>query len=223
MAGPQDIYAINVLDTNDLMPFSKPEGFEPSEDFQLRDAVLARTTEFTTTLAKKFSCRLISIGEETQAGRHVLRYVFSGKEGLLELIIDRPAVLNAYFVKRKDAVAFLHALRATLARELPESPVKQLFIDSIHITKGLDEKITHETHHKMRAIYLHKGASLVAVAIIIVAIFEVIKAVVGIIAVQWFGIARSHPWVVTVVSAVFISFFFDPIRDRIEHLIEKYF
>ncbi|RME30905.1 hypothetical protein D6789_04260 [Candidatus Woesearchaeota archaeon] len=220
---PEDIYTIGVLDVNHLMPFSKPEGFEASEDFQLKDEVLARTTEFTTTLARKLRSRLISIGEDKAEGRHILRYVFSGREGLLELIIDRPAVLNAYFVKRKDAVAFLHALRATLKQELPPSTVKDLFIDSIHIAKGLEEKITHHAHHKMRAIYLHKGASLVAVAIVIVAIFEVIKAVVGIITVEVLGLGRGHPWLVTVISAVFISFFFDPIRDRIEHFIEKYF
>lgn len=219
----QTIYTIDVLDVNHLMPFSKPEGEDLQDELRYMDEVLARTSEFTTELERELKHRLVSLGEDKVDGRHVFRYFFTGMEGLLELIVDRPAVLNAYFVKRKDAVHFLHALRKTFAKVLPQSSVKPLFIDSIHVAKGLNEKITHHTHHKMRAIYLHRGLSLVAVAIVIVAVFEMIKAVVGLFTVEVLGLSHDLLWVVTVVSAVIISFIFDPVRKRVEHLIEKWF
>lgn len=217
------VFTIAILDTNNIIPFSKPEGADLSDELKYMDQVLAEVSNFSTILQRNLRRKLINLGEDKSDGAHVLRYFFDGTEGLLELIIDRPAALNAYFVKKRDAVTFLHALRATFEKILPKTNVKSLFIDSIHISYGLEEKITHHTHSKMRAIYLHRGVSLVVVALFIVGLFEVIKAFVGIIAIQVFSVSQVNAWIFTIIAAVIISFFFEPIKKRTEKVVEKLF
>lgn len=217
-----DIFTVNVLDVNNVMPFAKPEGEDLQDEARAMDEVLARTSNFTTTLEKKLKMKLVAAGIDKQGDAHVLRYFFNGHEGLLELTVDRPAILAAYFLRRKDAVRFRDALKRTLRDVLPESSVKGMVIDNIEVGRGVGESITHEKHSRMRAIYLHKTFSLAIVAVFIVAVFEIVKAAAGLIAVEVFN-AERLVWPVTIVAAVIISFFFDPVRKRVEHLVEKYF
>jgi len=216
-----EIFMISVLDVNNLLPFSKQEGEDLGETIKEMERVYTELTNFRAILEKHLRRKLIDFDEERMENKHVVRFFFDGHEGLMEVIIERPTTLSASFVREKDATQFLHALKATMHELLKPSPVRDLFIESLHVAKGDQERIAFEKHSTMRNIYLHHGISVVLISVFIFVMMQVIQEVIEAISNATIHQSMLNQYLFGIGIAVVIAIFFQPIQKFIEGLIEK--
>jgi hypothetical protein len=135
-------------------------------------------------------------------------------------MLEKPLVLNAHFLHREKAERFSEALKKTLHYLIPAHPVKEMFIDSITVEEHSKNPLTMETWMRMHNIYLQKSIMFTALTITLVAIFELTKALIESMTLKWFHINSE---IAVIVGAAIVAFAFEPIKKKIEDLVNKYF
>jgi hypothetical protein len=217
------IFSINVLDVNNILPFSKQEGEDFKQNAQAMERVLTQFSSFKSVFERHLGQKLLQFDEETGKGSHTIRFFFDNHEGMMEVLIERPTVVNLYFVRRRDAVKCLHALQQTLRIVIPQVPVRDLFIGSLHVIKGLEEKVTGAKHNLLREIYLHHAARFVGLSAAIFVIISFVETTLGDVIIRLIEAHIISGYIVTLVISAVAALTFLPLYRLIERLVEKLF
>jgi len=173
---------------------------------------------FQVILQKHLRKPIKYIGEEKSYGKHLERYLFY-HGGFMELILEPPLVLKAHFLDKHRAQRFERALKKTFDEIIPDSQLKEIFLEGIAIEEAEEDPIPMQKWAKMHHIYLEKSLVFTIVAVVIVGLFAAIKASVEIISLNFL---QAHSVTVTVISAVIIAFLFEPIKKKTEKLVDRF-
>jgi len=142
---------VAVLDVNEIMPFavSKEENLE--KGLQEQEKYREELVKFIDLLEKNFKQKVYYMGMDIIEAKYYERYMFD-KNGFLEVIMDKPVAINAHFTEEKIADKFKEALKKTLIKVLPESPVSQMFVESIQVQTQKEQSLTYNTWTKLKDI-----------------------------------------------------------------------
>lgn len=142
---------VAVLDVNELFPFSvvRTENFEDGLKQQKKSE--AELGKFIELLEKTYKQKVYYMGMDVIEAKYYERFLF-GKNGFLEVMMDKPAAINAHFTEEKEAKAFCDALKKTLLKMLPDTPVSKMFVDNIQIQNEIEQNLTYDTWTKIKDI-----------------------------------------------------------------------
>ncbi len=224
LAGPtkedEDYTIVNLVDVNEFLSFAKKEYKELEQQIKEEERVERELKKFISEIAKYSKHIIHYIGHEKRYGTHLVRFLFK-QGGFLEVIVQKPVTLNAHFIDAASAKKFAAGLKKTLQKWLPDTPIKQLIIDSIKIETGKREnEITIEKWTKLHRIALHHTVVITFTALLVYVILESTKAYFAEISK---GVLHYESIIISMSVAVVLSFSFDPIRAKIEQIIEKVF
>ncbi len=213
-----DYKVVSLLDVDQLLSFAKNEVRNLDEEIKEEQRVEKELKEFIDEIEKHSGHDIHYIGHEKRFGKHLVRFLFQDG-GFLEVIVEKPLVLNGHFISEETAKKFATGLKKALRSRLPEHPVKDLFIDSIRIEDGFkDAPISVDKWNKLHKLTIHGTLVTTFVVLIIFITIEVVK--------EYFkesSAAFLHPEtaVVSIVTAVLISLFFEPLKGLVEKLVAK--
>ncbi len=215
-----DYKVVHFVDVNELLGCAKKEFSELDQQIKEEERVEKELREFIKHVEKHSGHKIHHIGNSKDFGVFMVKFLFK-KGGFMEVIGERPLTLKAHFINKKDADMFAKGLKKALHNLLPETPVKDMVIDSIAVEDGFkEEQISVGKWKKMNKLLLHKTAIVTVFVFILVTINEFWKEILKVTTLETFGL---HSLVTSVVMAVVIAFLFDPIKNKIEHLLEKWF
>lgn len=142
---------VAVLDVNELCPFSvvKTENFE--EGLAKQQQSQKALAEFIDLLEKNFKQKIFYMGMDIIESKYYERFMFESN-GFLEVMMDKPVAINAHFTEKKNAEKFKEALKKTLLKVLPDTPVSQMFVDSIEVQNEEEQSFTYDTWNKLKDI-----------------------------------------------------------------------
>lgn len=206
-------FNIPLEDVAGLLPFNKSETDDLSDEISEKKKIREEMGKFMDLLKKNMNTTVFYMGSEGNKERFLLT------NGLVEIIVDRPLVINAHFTKLSQAKKYSKALKATLRKIVPESKIKKMLIDSVEIKDK--SSLTIDKWQQMHNAYLKKSVTFTVAAVSIVVLFEVIKAASELIFLDWLEIA-SHNLIV-VIGAVIVAFLFEPIKKRTEKMFNRHF
>jgi hypothetical protein len=216
-----EIFTIAILDVSNILPFSKPESAYLTENAKALDEVFTQLSLFKSTLEQHLGRRLVELDQENRDGKHIVRFFFEGHEGLVEVIIERPTAINFYFVKKKDALHCLAALRSTLHALLPHSTARELLVGSLHVSTGIDEKVTVKKHSIMHDIYVYNGVKFIGVSFIIFLGLQLMEELLNWVFGVLFPSLAVNQFIFVVIYAIVIAGLFERIQRFVEHAIAK--
>lgn len=166
-------HVVSLIDVNELLPFVKRESQTEEDEAREEEKLKRELHAFFETLKKNYPHPLHHIAEEKRFGKHMERYLIEGG-GFIEIMVEAPLHLNAHFTAKAKAEEFAHALKQALHEAVPDSPVRQMFVDSISVKRqGSD------TYHKYDRLHHHlvyQPIILLFTAINILLLFGVLKA-----------------------------------------------
>ncbi|MFH1641445.1 MAG: hypothetical protein ABIC04_00940 [Nanoarchaeota archaeon] len=220
MVRKQRVKHVNVplIDVEGIIPFNKKETNDPKSELTEEQRIKKEITSFISKLQKNMHEPLCYIGEEKRYGKHLERFMFSGS-GFMEIMVEAPLTINAHFTHVSVAHKYANALKKTLREILPNTKIKELFLDSISVDEEGAEQLTYEKWDRMHHMLLHKSIVITVVTLMIIIIFEGIKALVAEISVE---IAHVSSLVVPIVAAIIIALLFEPLIKKTEHLVNKF-
>ena len=142
---------IAVLDVNEICPFSviKTENFE--EGLKKQQESQKALANFIDILEKNFGQKIFYMGMDVIESKYYERFLFD-KNGFLEIMIDKPVAINGHFTEEKLAKKFCEALKKALLNILPQTPVSQMFVDSIQVQNEEEQSLTYDTWTKLKDI-----------------------------------------------------------------------
>ncbi|NJL44301.1 MAG: hypothetical protein HC945_03245 [Nitrosarchaeum sp.] len=166
-------HVVSLIDVNELLPFVKriqdTEEANLREDEKLRDEL----HKFFTILKKHYHKPLHHIGEEKRFGKHLERYLID-KGGFIEIMVEAPLHLSAHFAKKGNAEDFCKALKETLQETVPASPCRQMFIDSVRVSRPR-KVITYHKYDRIHHQIVHKPLIAFFAVINVLIIFGILK------------------------------------------------
>jgi hypothetical protein len=215
-----DYKVVSMVDVNQLLSFAKAEYQALEEQINEEKRVEKELKEFINLIEKESRHRIHYIGHEKRFGKHMVRFLLKDG-GFIEVMVEKPLVLNGHFVTKKSAENFLNGFKKALHHQIPDHPVKQMVIDSIKIEDGVNaELIKFETHNLMHKIFLRKTVVLSLVAVFIFIIFEIIRESIKLFA---FEHASLSSWVTVVPTAIVIALLFEPLKELADKVVEDFF
>jgi hypothetical protein len=142
---------VPTLDVGEIVPFAikKTETVQESMDEQER--AREALSKFIDKLEQSFGEGIFYLGFDEIAGRFYERFMFE-RGGFLEIMIEAPLAMNAHFIDEAKAQKFEEAIRQTLTEQLPESPIKKMFIDSIKVQTQNDDSLTYKKWETIKEI-----------------------------------------------------------------------
>lgn len=208
---------VTLVDIEGILPFNKKDLKGFAGDFKEETRLRTEIGNFMGALQKNMHEPAKYIGEEKKYGKHLERFIFYA-HGFLEIMVEQPLTINAHFTNMTMAKRYQKALKKTLRDTLPESKVKDFLIESVSIDDSEKQQLTYEKWDRMHHIFIHKSMVYTMVIIALVAILEATKALLTEISKVFFIVSSL---MITIIAAVIISFFFEPIRKKIEEIVNK--
>ena len=144
-------FFVAVLDVNELFPFSVVKTVNFEEGLKKEEETKKALALFVDNLEKHFKQKIYYMGMDVIEAKYYERFIFA-KNGFLEIMMDKPAAVNAHFTEEKEAKKFCDALKKTLGKILPDTPVSQMFIDSIEVQNEKEQSFTYDTWNKLKNI-----------------------------------------------------------------------
>jgi len=215
----QNHYSISIVDPKDLLPFriEKRAGIKKRLKEEIREK---KKLDEVISLIKKYNLKVLYLGEDRERGRHIERFLL--QDGYMEIIMEYPVSITASFLDKKTAGKYANAFQKIFKEIIPDSDLKELFIDSVLIEKK--EPLSRQNWDFMRSIYLQKSAVFAVVVASIIFIFESMSYLIELLIEHFFAQA-SHGGYATitpvVISAILISFFHEPAKLKIERLMDR--
>ena len=145
-------FFVPVLDVNEIIPFHvKVEKEQLTEIFAQFDEAKRELSKFIDLLEKNFGESIYYMGMDIICEKSYERFMFANG-GFLEVLVEAPLAINAHFVNDKRAKKFAEAIKKTFKKILPESPTKQIFIDSIEAQNERDTSLSVNKWNKLKEI-----------------------------------------------------------------------
>ena len=209
---------ISLVDVNQLLSFAKNEFNNIEEQIREEKRVEKELKEFVSDIERFSGHRIHFIGHEKRYGKHLIRFLLKDG-GFLEVMVEKPLAINGHFISRRAAERFVNGLKKVLYYRLPESPIKNLVINSIKVEDGLKEEIlTFEKWGQMHNIWIRKTLAISLVAIILFFVFELIQETFEYIALQYINIPSL---IISLITAIIIAAVFEPLKELIDEVVEK--
>ncbi|MEM4267237.1 MAG: hypothetical protein QXK37_00220 [Candidatus Woesearchaeota archaeon] len=142
---------VPALDIGEIVPFTIRKTKSIEESIEEQERSRQKLAEFIEKLEQKFGESIFYIGYDEIAGRFYERFMFE-QGGFLEIMIEAPLALNAHFISEERAKKFCAALKETLKEMLPDSPVSNMFLDSITVQTQNDNSLTYKKWEIMKEI-----------------------------------------------------------------------
>ncbi|MFW5991344.1 MAG: hypothetical protein ACOCQX_03885 [Candidatus Nanoarchaeia archaeon] len=209
---------IPLEDVEGLLPFNKKGADDLTDEITEEERIKRQIAKFMQIIEKRMNEKVSYMGTEKQYGIYMERFMFS--KGFVEIIVEKPLLINAHFSDMNEARKYAQALKAAVQKTLPESETKKMLINSISI-KPRQKKITMGEWEKIHRIYIRKSLIFTLAAVFIVAMFEVIKAGFELVFLDWLEIGNDKTFVI--IGAVIVAFLFEPIKKKTESFINKHF
>ncbi len=142
---------VPALDVGELLPFCIREKDKLSEQIKEQERAKKELENFINLLEKHFEEPVWYIGMDIIGEKSYERFVFD-KGGFFEVLTESPVALNAHFADIKRANYFVTALKDSLKKILPESPITEMFMESIVVQTEQDESLSVNKWHTMKDI-----------------------------------------------------------------------
>ncbi|MBI1970190.1 hypothetical protein HYS47_00430 [Candidatus Woesearchaeota archaeon] len=210
-------YTVSVLDVEQILPFVKKEAHGFKEKFKEEERVKMEMFTFIEMVSQEMGEKICYIGEEKKHGYHLEMFLFHDG-GFLEILVEPPSTIHASFVYEKKAEKFAKSLKRVCEKILPDSPIKLFFLDSITVDEGKNDSITVDKWSLMHNIVIEKSIVYTIVVVLLAIIFTAVTEILEDISVNWVGIEATY---IHIVTAIFIAFLFDPIKTKVEGVLEK--
>ncbi len=217
-SGGSKYHIVSLLDVNDLLTFAKEEVKTLKEEITEEQRVEKELKEFIATIEKHSGHKIHYMGHEKRFGKHLVRFMFK-KGGFLEVMVEKPLALNAHFINKSQADDFASGLKKALKEVLPDSPVKDIFIESIKVEDGHQKQLLSVDKWAMlHKITIHRTIVVTVVAAILVLIMEFFK--------EFFVMKaklamEEDSIIISIVTAIIIVLFFEPVKSKVEKVLGK--
>ena len=209
---------VSMIDVNQLLTFAKKEYEQLEEQIKEEKRVEKELKEFVSIIEKHSGHKIHYIGHEKRFGKHLVRFLLKDG-GFVEVMVEKPLVINGHFISKNSAEKFLHGLKKALEKVLPENQVKKIFIDSLKVEDGFkDEVLTLDKWERMHKLVIHKTVVITFVAIIIFIIVEIIVDILTEVTKEFFSV---HSAVFSMIVAVFLALFFEPIKEKMDAVVAR--
>ncbi|MEM4259796.1 MAG: hypothetical protein QXG00_01010 [Candidatus Woesearchaeota archaeon] len=142
---------VAILDVNELLPFSLKRTKDLSGGIKQQENAKKELVKFIDMLEKLYGQHIYYIGTDIIEAKTYERFIFQ-KEGFFEVMMEAPLAMNAHFVEEKDAERFLKAIKEVLNKILPNSPIKKIFLESIHVQSEKDQSLTFNMWNTLKEI-----------------------------------------------------------------------
>jgi hypothetical protein len=216
----EEYKVVSYVDVNDLLTFAKKEYKSLEDQIKEEKRIEEELKKFIKNVQNHSNYKIHFIGHEKRYGNHLARFLFKDS-GFLEIMLEKPLAINAHFVNEDAAKKFASGLRKALDAELSDSPVKKMIIDSIKVENGFEaHPLTLSEWSKMHRIAIHRTVVVTIIALQIVLIMELTKYVFHTVAAEFFHL---QTYVVALLTALAVAFLFEPVKNKVEHYIEKIF
>ena len=131
---------VAAVDVNEFFPFALKRIENIDEAMKQQQKSKSELIKFIDLLEKSFGQNIYYMGTDIIDTKTYERFIFE-EGGFFEVMMEVPLALNAHFVDKKEAEVFKSALKSVLTRVLPDTPVRQMFIDSIEVQDENQENI----------------------------------------------------------------------------------
>ncbi len=210
---------VNFVDVNELLSFAKEEYKELEEQIKEEKRVEDELKEFISTIEKHSDHKIHFIGHEKRYGNHLVRFLLKDG-GFIEVIAEKPLALNAHFYSKEQADKFAKGLKKALEKHMPNHPVKDMVINNIKVEDGFrDDVLTLNKWSRMHKIAIHKTVVVTIVTIIVFLIIEMLKEILRTGSERFL---HFESFIISFAVAAMIAFFFEPIKEKVEHYVEKF-
>jgi len=142
---------VSALDINEQLPFVVQKTKTLQESFKEQDRAKKELDGFIKILEKNFKEEMSYLGMDVIGEKSYERFMFKGS-GFFEVMVEAPVAMTAHFPDKKRATAFCTALKKAMDKILPESPARDMFIDSIEVRDEVDTSLTVDEWHKIKEI-----------------------------------------------------------------------
>jgi hypothetical protein len=209
---------VSFVDVNDILKFTKKECRDLDSQIKEEKRVEDELKKFIGDVQKHSGHMIHHIGNDKKSELFLVRFLFKDG-GFLEVVGEKPLSLNAHFISKKEAEKFAEGLKKTLNQYMPDTTIKSMVVDSVQVTDGKQEDmITLEKWSKMHKIAVNKTVVVTIVALIIYVTIEITKALLQETTAEFFPI---HSIILSLITAVILAFSFDPIKNKLDEIIEK--
>lgn len=142
---------ISALDINEQLPFVVAKTKSLQENFKEQDRAKKELGQFINKLEKNFREPIFYLGMDVIGEKSYERFLFK-KSGFLEVMIEAPVAIMAYFPEKARANKFCAILKKTFLSILPKGPTRDMFIDSLEVQDEHDTSLTVDEWHKLKDI-----------------------------------------------------------------------
>jgi len=210
---------VNLVDVNELLTFVKKEYRELDAQIKEEKRIEDELKDFIKEIEKHSGHSIHHIGHEKKYGAHLIRFLFKDG-GFLEVIVEKPLAITGHFLDEKAAKKFAKGLKKTLNQILPDSPIKQMYIDSVNVEDGMNSEIlTLDKWSRIHKIAIHKTIVITITAVFLFVLLEFIKELFIESARE---ILKLHSMFVSLTIALIIAISFEPIKIRVEKIVGKF-
>ncbi|MBI5390894.1 hypothetical protein HZB02_05355 [Candidatus Woesearchaeota archaeon] len=147
-------FFVSVLDVNEMLPFMVKKKANLGQSMDEQERARNELEKFIDLLSKSFKEPVWYMGMDIISGKSYERFIFENG-GFFEVMVEAPIALNAHFVHQKRGAQFAKALQETLRKQLPASPITEMFLHSIEVqdeAHGTDQSLTFKDWDKMKDI-----------------------------------------------------------------------
>lgn len=217
---PEELQYFTVIseDIHGILPFSVKEK-ELDRKIKEEDQAKRELIDFIRICEHNIGEKIHFIGIEDRDGKIIYRFLFASG-GFLEVILDVPLVMKAHFLKVAKAKKFAKALKIIYKLILAESKERDMLIKKIVFDSGENEPSIIakwvDDNHKI----IKKSGVYTFVAILVIVVFELIKAAFELISLNLFNMRTD---VISIIGAVIVAFMFEPMKRKTDQIVNKYF
>ncbi|MBD3203873.1 hypothetical protein GF327_06240 [Candidatus Woesearchaeota archaeon] len=142
---------VAALDVGEILPFSIKDIEKLAEQIKEQERAKKELEKFIGILENKFDEPVWYMGTDIIGEKYYERFIFDNG-GFFEIMQEPPVALNAHFVHEKRAEKFHESLKDSLKQLLPDSPISDMFLNSIEIKTQEADSLTVHKWTKMKNI-----------------------------------------------------------------------
>ena len=142
---------VPALDVGEFLPFGIKETTKLGDQIKEQERAKKELEKFIIMLEKEFGEPIWYMGTDIIGEKYYERFIFENG-GFLEVMMESPVAINSHFVHENRAEKFREALKNSMSKILPESPITNMFLESIELQSSDDETLTVHKWNIMKNI-----------------------------------------------------------------------
>lgn len=203
----ESFYEILITDVEDLLRFTSSSKTTQNE----------LINNFIKKLAKIYGKGIIQIESKLKYKKFMIE-----DGGFFSIVLDKPIIFQAYFIKKEKGEAFLKALKKVLRTHVENNDIKDILIDNLELKRKEDFNDSIDILKTIHKLAIKRSFVFSIVILILFAFFEIIKQVL-LTMVASYESFRNFYTLTNILGAVLIAFLFEPIKNKTDQLLSKVF